>query len=907
MQAVGAASHWMNNPPSVEPLRLRRVPMLAAALCFSAGILLAHNWQPTRLLVLAASLLIGFTLVSIYFAPRVMIATSLAFWVVVGCWCAQIEPSVPAHPVLQSYADGLSRNVRGRITRVRLLPPQPNDTEVQTQRPWQIEPGGWELDTSASRESIDLNIAAVEDITPDVSTMRPLTGGVRILLTGDPPALHCGEEIELPLRMRTPDVYRDIGAFSYANQLLSEGIDLTATAKSTAIKPLFNTSPAFSCRLYAAQTWAADRLDHFLAARPNALLPRALRLNSEDTAMLNAMLFGNRTLLSGSLRDAFQRTGTFHLFVVSGLHIALLATGLYWLLRRLRLSEGPAVLIAIALTSSYALLTGFGVPAQRALLMASIYLLSLWLDRESSALNGLGFAACVVLAYDPHALFEPNFQMTFLVILAIAGIASPLLQRTVTPCVRALKLLNVLALDAFLHPRIAQFRVSVRMACNLSASLLGSRLRNLPVWFLRLALYVAEACIVSFAAELCLAIPMAIYFHRATLFALPLNLLNIPLLAVLLCAAVLMFCASLISAWLAMFPAALTALLLHIMRYTVLRLQAAPLADLRMPAPAIIAIAIAGALIITSCVLLREQHRFLALIGILAALLVPVVITWPAPPLLHPGTLEITALDVGQGDSLLAVSPTGSTMLIDAAGPTGRASTSSSSWDIGEQIVAPYLWSRRIRRLDVIVLTHAHSDHMGGMPAVLRDLRPRELWLSIDPGNSANFRALLAEATQLHIPVRHLHAGATLPWAGTQISVLSPELAYNNPGIPVNDDSLVLRIDYGRASALLEGDAEAASEDAMLSNHRLAPVTLLKIGHHGSKTSTNPEFLSAVTPRDAIISVGRHNTFGHPRAEILNRLEAAHVKTYRTDRHGAETFLLTPSGQITAFSADPPD
>jgi competence protein ComEC len=93
----------------------------------------------------------------------------------------------------------------------------------------------------------------------------------------------------------------------------------------------------------------------------------------------------------------------------------------------------------------------------------------------------------------------------------------------------------------------------------------------------------------------------------------------------------------------------------------------------------------------------------------------------------------------------------------------------------------------------------------------------------------------------------------------------------------------------------------------MLSNHRLAPVTLLKVGHHGSKTSTNPEFLSAISPRDAVISVGRRNTFGHPRAEVLSRLEAAHVKTYRTDRHGAETFLLTEAGQITAFSADPPD
>jgi competence protein ComEC len=445
------------------------------------------------------------------------------------------------------------------------------------------------------------------------------------------------------------------------------------------------------------------------------------------------------------------------------------------------------------------------------------------------------------------------------------------------------------------------------MACTLCASLLGRHLRQLPVWALRLIFYLLEAFVVSLAAELCLVLPMAIYFHRATLLALPLNLLNIPLLAALLCAAVLMFCASLVSSWLAMLPAAATALLLHIMRFTVMHLQRAPLADLRMPAPPALGIAIAGILIALSCFFLFERRRVLILIGSLLVLLVPAVVAYPAAPLLHPNTLEITALDVGQGDSLLAVSPTGSTMLIDAGGPTGRPTSTASGWDIGEQVVAPYLWSRRIRGLDVIVLTHAHSDHMGGMPAVLRDLRPRELWLSIDPGDSPSFRALLVQAAELHIPVRHLHAGDAMPWGGTQISVLAPEAAYKNPGAPSNDDSLVLRIDYGHASVQLEGDAQVSSEDDMLSNHRLAPVTLLKVGHHGSKTSTYPEFLSAIKPQEAVISVGRHNTFGHPRAEVLERLEDAHVKTYRTDRHGAETFLLTHDGHITAFSADPSD
>ncbi len=176
--------------------------------------------------------------------------------------------------------------------------------------------------------------------------------------------------------------------------------------------------------------------------------------------------------------------------------------------------------------------------------------------------------------------------------------------------------------------------------------------------------------------------------------------------------------------------------------------------------------------------------------------------------------MEVTAIDVGQGDSLLVVSPQGQTMLVDAGGPVGavaETADATSLFDVGEEVVSPYLWSRQIRRLDVIVLSHAHSDHMGGMAAVMRSFRPRELWVGIDPDSTA-YRALLAEAHELGITVRHLHAGDALPWSGTQVNVLAPDPGYVNGGAPVNNDSLVMRVEYGKSSVLLEGDAEAPSE-----------------------------------------------------------------------------------------------
>jgi competence protein ComEC len=830
----------------------------------------------------------------------------MALWCAAGCWCAQMQPPAPQQVALQRFADGLSRTVRGRVVRVRTLPAAlPNPEAPQhPQQTWLMDNAAWETDETPPSQSLDLEVTAVEALTPELSTMQPVAGGLRLALLGGALPLRCGDVVELPVRLRTPDTLRNPGAWSYAEQLRGEGVGVTGSARSSLLRRAGSGNGGWHCRLYAAQAWAAGRLGAFVDSRANRLLPAPLRLTAEDAAMLSAMLFGDRSLLSHGLRNAFERTGTFHLFVVSGLHVALLAAALFWLLRHARLPEGPAVVLTIAAAAGYSLLTGFGVPAQRALLMTAIVLVARWLDREAPALNVLAAAALGVLALDPRALFEASFQMTFLVIFAVTGLGAPLSERLIRPHARALEKLEIIRMDAFLHPRLAQFRVRLRMACALSAALLGGRLRNLPVWLLWLGLRCAEALLYGVAAELCMVVPMAVYFHRATLLALPINLVDIPLLCLLLCAAVLMFLGSLFNAWVALPAAALTSLLLHAMRSTVDLVSHAALADVRTPAPAAAALLLAAALLAWACIALRSRRRLTLAGGVLAALAVPLPVLCPAPPRLHPGLLEVTALDVGQGDSLLVVSPSGATMLVDAGGPVGRTNLApAEGWDVGEQVVAPYLWSRRIRHLDAVLLTHAHSDHMGGMPAVLRDFHPRELWLSVEPGNSPGLRELLAEAESLHIAVRHLRAGDAFTWSGLHASVLAPERGYANPGAPVNDDSLVLRLEFQRASALLEGDAEAPSEAAMLANHRVRHATLLKVGHHGSKTSTNPAFLAAVSPQDAVISVGRHNTFGHPRAEVLGRLEAAHVRTFRTDRGGAETFLLGPDGGISAASA----
>jgi competence protein ComEC len=257
----------------------------------------------------------------------------------------------------------------------------------------------------------------------------------------------------------------------------------------------------------------------------------------------------------------------------------------------------------------------------------------------------------------------------------------------------------------------------------------------------------------------------------------------------------------------------------------------------------------------------------------------------------HPhNALLVEAIDVGQGDSLLLITADGTTMLVDGGGLGGGPRQAPQDFDIGEEVVSPALWARGIRRLDVVALSHAHSDHMGGLPSVLRNFRPTELWVGKNPP-VASYNALLGEAKQLGVAVRALRAGDTLALGDTQVRVLAPFANYTPGAEPANNDSLVLHVAYGATSTLLEGDAEAPIEQAMLTEPGLAS-TLLKVGHHGSVSSTRPEFLLKVAPRLAVISCGLHNRYGHPRPEVLAELQAAHIHTFSTDIQGAVCFEL---------------
>lgn len=342
----------------------------------------------------------------------------------------------------------------------------------------------------------------------------------------------------------------------------------------------------------------------------------------------------------------------------------------------------------------------------------------------------------------------------------------------------------------------------------------------------------------------------------------------------------------------------LQVLLLHGGAWLARCLGGLTLGDLRIPEPGALRTAVALGFFVTAVWLIRiaislKQKR-LQWAGLLALGAMAIVAVAPQA-VRHPqAALLFEAIDVGQGDSLLLITPDGHTLLVDSGGlglgflPQGRRV--QAAFDTGEDLVSPVLWERGIRRLDAVALTHAHRDHMGGLPAILRNFRPTELWVGENPPVES-YRELLQEADSLGVQLRRLTAGEDFTLGEAEVRVFAPAAGYKAGTQPANNDSLVLRLSYDTDSVLLTGDAESGEEHAMSTQAGLAS-TVLKIGHHGSVTSTGAGFLAAVHPQWAVISCGRKNRFGHPRQEILEELQAAHVKTYRTDSNGAMCLLL---------------
>ena len=583
-----------------------------------------------------------------------------------------------------------------------------------------------------------------------------------------------------------------------------------------------------------------DPLYEYLILPIRASVRRSIErnLSGAPAGLLRGMLLGEKHRIPSEVGDAFRGTGLAHALVISGLHVGLVTVFFLTAFKLCRMSDRATTVTVLTL---YAFVTELQPPVVRAVIMVSVVLLGRALARVGDIFNSLGLAALIILAVWPTSLFTLSFQLSFGATLSIVALYGPLTHWV---------------------PE------------SWKDGAWGK-------WV------VGPAC-VSLAAQLGTGPLIAYHFQQVAPLSLPANLLVVPILGL----AVGLGLLSAITGW--VLPLLATAfngcnyLVLMSLIEVVGAINSLPGSSLTCPKPGggFLTVSVACVVLLAHCDSRRWARRALAFTILLYANLS----LWSSR--LCEDRLQITFLDVGQGDGAFVEFPNGRTMIVDGG-------IRSAQFDYGERVLVPFLRHRNVRHIDMVVASHPHSDHIGGLVYLLENVQVDHFIDSgqaYDSWTSGRLRELIrTKKIQYH----RVAAGDSLVgMGGVEAIVLHPTSTFVTAGgespHDLNNGSVVLRLQAGSNSVLFTGDIEVESDPAVLGWGKRLQSSILKVAHHGSKTSSRPAFVDAVNPRIAIISVGSFNKFGHPSQQVLARL-SGRCRVYRTDRNGAVTIRVDES------------